>query len=169
MKTKLISTLMTLMFIFTLAPSAMADSAGYTKASYKTERIDRSIKDASGNVLFEYWYDKIVLTDDNENAKKINEQINADCEKFFTEYSDMDTTYMNPQNKFYSTMKSEVTQSDNGILSISLTGDYYVGQHPSLIIPKESAMSFNLRTGEKLKLSDVLSMSETEAKTYVKS
>ena len=171
MKAKLISTIMALTFIVSSFGTVTLADAGYTKANYKIERVDNSQKKPNGEVYYEIWYDKVVLTDDNEIARKINAEINAACEQFLAVDSDMLNSYNDVAHyatePFYDKMSSEVTQSDNGILSIKLTQEHFVGQH--YLIPFERAMSFNLRTGEKLRLTDVLSMNENEAKDYIKS
>lgn len=168
MKTKLLCAIMAVtLALSSIGTLALADS-GYTKANYKIERVDKSTKDANGS--YELWYDKVVLTDDNEIAKKINEQIEADCQSFFEANEYDPYSYNFPHDPFYCKTTSEVTQSENGILSIRLAENINVGQSENFsAITFESAMSFNLRTGEKLKLTDVLSMNETEAEDYIKS
>ena len=145
-------------------------------AEVTLQREDHSVKDEDGNVVVDYYYDMAVLTetDDNPQFEKINQTLQEECNSFFAENGDMQDSYeVVPDERkqelveapFRCITTGQISCNQNGILSVKLTEEWYMGGVYNVNYHGEN---FDLETGERLELTDWFSMSEEETLEYLK-
>lgn len=145
-------------------------------AEVTLQKEDRSIKDENGNVVIEYYYDKAVLegAENNPQFSNINQMLQEDCDSFFSENGDMKEEYeVVPDERkqelveypFQCITTGEISFNQNGILSVKLMEEWYMGGVYNVNYHGEN---FDLETGERLELTDCFSMSEEETLEYLR-
>lgn len=132
-----------------------------TTEGYRIVRWDRSARNEDGSSGMDYWFDYVVLEGDSEAIRKINEYIYADAEVYMTKISDPSATMRDPANNTfigYCIAESHVTFFENGLLSINVNTDEYLGGNTSHA--DSYGLFFNLNTGEKAALVDLTGLDE---------
>lgn len=151
-----------------IIPSSASAAAYVSSANYTIERIDRSLYDPSGSLKLSQYFDKVVLTDSSDNARRINELITRESDAFLADAQgniDMVAEYP-PSEPYSNNATAEVTNNSDGILSIKMTADWYMG---GVYNTNVYGLNYNLNAGEELELTDVFSLSVNEIENYLKS
>lgn len=135
-------------------------------ASATLEREDRSIKNEAGEVLVDYYYDKLVLEETRPEYSEINRLAQEACDTFFDNLSeeDIDTEMASPEYPFLNTGSGTITCNENGVLSVKLEFEWFMGGVYNVDF---SGLNFDLQTGKELELTDIFSMGEDELLQYL--
>lgn len=140
-------------------------------AKCKLERVDESITDENGNVGVSWFFDKLVIEDSNPAAKIINADMEQKTSEFFSESKTQEITeyynniYDSQYNQaFLNTAEGEVSYNSNGIISVSYVQDWFMG---GVHNRNYDGFTYDLNTGGRLSLADLLSGSEAEVLTSV--
>ena len=135
-------------------------------ASATLEREDRSIKNEAGEVLVDYYYDKLVLEETRPEYSEINRLAQEACDTFFDNLSeeDIDTEMASPEYPFLNTGSGTITCNENGVLSVKLEFEWFMG---GVHNANFSGLNFDLQTGKELELTDIFSMGEDELLQYL--
>lgn len=147
-----------------------------TEAEVTFYREDRSLKDSQGDVVILYYFDQAVLENSEmyKQFSEINRLIQQDCEQFFSENGTMDDWYESVPDERKQELKEcpylciatgNITCNQNGILSICLLEEWCMG---GVYNTNYSGESFNLETGERLRIEELFSMGEQETLEYLK-
>lgn len=131
---------------------------------YSVYRDDRSEYNDDGTVKTKAYYDRIILEGEEKSIQKINKALEEHCEAFFE-----DRPESRPEEGYFLEtyfVEKEVMQNGNGYISIKGYGYamYAMGAHGSDIISGET---YNLSTGEEVKLTDLFEMEENELNQYL--
>ena len=127
-------------------------------------RWDRSYINAEGKKQMTYYFDYPVLHSEEEAHKRINEAVYRKVEAFMTEMTQeqIETPVMSvfntPTDCIY-TMESRVCHNGEGVLSLMYTSNYYMGGNHS--IKDRHAVTYSLRTGEEINLTQLTNMDES--------
>lgn len=131
---------------------------------------DKNVLDeASGEEYYTVTFDRVLLEERTEACKKINRQIQAACIEFLSDpivekNKESAQAAYRAFGAFQHTAKATVKENNN-ILTITLDiTDYLGGMHP---LQQTEILNFNLKTGEKLELEDVFSISGVELRIYL--
>ena len=140
-------------------------------ADYKLERIDESIKDENGNIGFSWFFDKLVIEGTNPAADIINADMDKVSSEFFSDSKRQQITeyfnnYYNSEynQAFLDTAEGEVSYNANGIISVNYTYNWFMG---GVFNRNYDGFTYDLNTGERVSLADLLSGSEAEVLTSV--
>lgn len=135
-------------------------------AEYKLERIDESMKDENGNIGVSWFFDKLVIDDSNPAAKIINADMEQKTSEFFSESKTQEITeyfnniYDSEYNQaFLNTAEGEVSYNANGIISVNYMYKWFMG---GVFNGNYDGFTYDLNTGGRLFLADLLSGSEAE-------
>ncbi|MDO4816337.1 MAG: hypothetical protein Q4A83_07050 [Bacillota bacterium] len=137
----------------------------------KLERVDESITDENGNVGVSWFFDKLVIEDSNPAAKIINADMEQKTSEFFADSKRQEITeyfnniYDSQYNQaFLNTAEGEVSYNSNGIISVSYVQDWFMG---GVHNRNYDGCTYDLNTGGRLSLADLLSGSEAEVLTSI--
>lgn len=140
-------------------------------AKCKLERVDESITDENGNIGLSWFFDKLVIEGTNPAADIINADMDKVSSEFFSDSKRQQITeyfnnYYNSEynQAFLNTAEGEVSYNSNGIISVSYVQDWFMG---GVFNRNYDGFTYNLNTGERLSLADLLSGSEAEVLTSV--
>ncbi len=140
-------------------------------ADYKLERIDESIKDENGNIGLSWFFDKLVIEGTNPAADIINADMDKVSSEFFSDSKRQQITeyfnnYYNSEynQAFLDTAEGEVSYNANGIISVNYTYNWFMG---GVFNRNYDGFTYDLNTGERVSLADLLSGSEAEVLTSV--
>lgn len=129
-----------------------------SKAKTTTKKVT-SINKKYGKIKVESYYKKVVLKGTSKAVKAINKEIQKDCTEFLkggellVDYAEQDSAYCQTSVTYSNTAVSKVTYNKNGIISIKVTTEWYAGGSSNT---NEYGMTFNLKTGKKLSLNQVI-------------
>lgn len=149
-----------------------------TRANVKIIKDDRPIKDSNGRWVVDRYYEKVVLEESNSKFKAINNLIQNDCDAFFAEHSELDSTDfdndpwlpMAPEpigedDRYFYFSHADVKTNNDGILSIMLEQDWCMG---GVRDTSYHGLNYNLNTGTEMKLPEVFSISEIQILDYLR-
>ena len=169
MKRKILCIILAMMAVLGLTGAGVSAKENIYSVDYTIEHIDTSLYDASGNLIYERYYDKVIVLGESDVAKRINEQIQADYDEYLKFHSDGEAfarEYASANRVFKNFVKSEVVTNTAGIFSIKQTVGYYEGGMHD--VDGYDGLNFNLQTGEKLTAPEALRKSKAEAEQYLK-
>lgn len=137
---------------------------------YTIKRYDDSLME-NGSVKLKQYYDLVQVSGNSDAARKMNEAIKADLNKYVQEVMGcLDLAQKLPpvQDNFYykNTHDAEVTKNSGGQFSVKVSWDWFMG---NLVDNGYVGFNFDSSTGEPLSLTDVFQMSEMETEKYIKS
>ncbi|BCN31802.1 PdaC/SigV domain-containing protein [Anaeromicropila herbilytica] len=162
--------LIALMLIITI-PTTMV-SADNKAASYSIKTVKETLKNDKGDIIAVISYEQPALKGNNQAITKINQSIKNDCTKTFKQYKDNLFEYAKiasnagdlQGSKYYCTTKCEVTYNGKATISFKMTMSWYAGG----VSNKSSyGLTYNVKTGKKLALTNVVKGSSTEIKNKV--
>lgn len=128
---------------------AQTDSAEYT-----IERQDRSVTNKDGSTALSRYFDLVQLTGDTPEIQAINDSLNGHCEEFFAENSGDVPLEKRADDVWLNTMDAAVTQNGDGLLSVNMTRNWYMG---GVANTDYQGYTYDLSTGEELGLADLTS------------
>lgn len=137
---------------------------------YTIKRYDDSLME-NGSVKLKQYYDLVQVSGNSDAARKMNEAIKADLNKYVQEVMGcLDLAQKLPpvQDNFYykNTHDAEVTKNSGGQFSVKISWDWFMG---NLVDNGYVGFNFDSSTGEPLSLTDVFQMSEMKTEKYIKS
>ena len=169
MNRKILCTVLSILAVLSFMGAGVFANENIYSADYTIERIDTSLYDASGKLIYERYYDKVTVLGESEAIKKINQQIQADYDEYLRFHSDGEEFAREHTSTFgraKNFVKAEVVTNTAGILSIKRTVGYYMGGMHD--VDGYGGLNFNLQTGEKLSAPEALRKSKGEAEKYLK-
>lgn len=151
------------------------DAEAASKAKYTYQKVDKSKSYDSGRVKAKVYYKKAVLKGKSSAVKKINKAITKDCNifiksqsaKYIKEYakSCAESGYLKDEKIEYCYYAdSKVTYNKNGVISIKVKTYWYAG---GVVNTDVYGLNYSLKTGNKLKLTNVCSGSKSSIKNAV--
>lgn len=159
--------LMTVLLVLVFSAFGKTDTQAASKAKYSYKKVDYSKKYRS--VKAHVSYKKPVLKGKSSAIKKINKAIKKDCNKFLKQKNDLyfyaknDAEYGRKAD-YYLEAKSKVTYNKKGIISIRVTTYWFAG---GVSNTGEYGLVYSLKTGKRLKLTDVCKDSSKKIKARV--
>lgn len=142
------------------------------RAKYEFVRVDNSPTDEDGVVLVDWYFDKLVIKTPGKAADKINADMDELCDEFFSDdmreaiseaAKDYDYEY---GNRHLYTVTAEVSYNKNGIICASYHSEFFLG---ATFTGSYWGIVYDLDTGDRLGLAELLGVSESEALALVKS
>lgn len=143
-------------------------------ATYSVETVQETLNGDNGEPIATISYEKPVLVGESEEINIINQSIENDCKKMFDEYKDRlfsyaQTDYDNKTEDniyyfHYYTSACEITNNNNGVISLKMTSEWYAGGVSST---NYYGLTYSLETGKALSLADVVEGSSSEIKERV--
>ena len=135
---------------------------------YDVVLADNSIVNENGDILVRRTYEKVVLLWDDAACGSINALIEADCEVFLEnsqyltveDYEEMIERGDYGYDTFIGIGSVTVTHNQNGIFSFQVAEEHYQG---GVYNVNYYGHTYDLTTGEEVKLADLLGMPEDEA------
>ena len=135
-------------------------------AEYKFERIDESIQEESGNVAVAWYFDKLVIGNSTPAAAIINADMDEKSAEFFSDSKKEEITgYYNDHynseygDQYLNTAEGAVAYNNAGVISVNYTYDWFMGGVHNI---NYDGFTYDLNTGEKLYLADLLDGSDAE-------
>ena len=135
-------------------------------AAYQFDRVDQSIQNESGETVVQWFFDKLVITDETPAAERINADMEENVSSFFDESMRQQITEYAAiardsaaDKSFFNTAAGELSYNDDGIISARYTYNWFMGGVHNL---NYDGFTYDLNTGEKLYLADLLPGSEEE-------
>lgn len=144
----------------------LADSA-----DYEIQKEDRSLQNKNGDMLVEHTYDRVVLLGNAPAYESINAYILEDCEGFFSANAsymnefDLEELFNVGYGGFLCTAGASVVNNQNGIFSIRIVLDWYMG---GVHNGDYYGLTYNLYTGEPVKLEDLSDLPAEEFEQLLK-
>lgn len=141
----------------------------YDSAEYKTEKDDVSFDNHNSNLYLTQYFERIVLTDENEKFRNINALIKEKSDAFLAEAKENEA--FTTDEKFITNMQyvnhhtANVTKNSDGIISIKMTATKFMGGVYNM---DTYGLNYDLNTGEELSLTTVLDMSKNDALEYLR-
>lgn len=139
------------------------------KARYTIKRY-REVKEYS-KIKTNYIFDKPILKGKSNAIKKINRSLEKEYKKSWDDKETIQDTakemskYSSTRKiRLYTTDKCKVTYNGKGIISFCYYSEWYAGGVNNTY---HYGLSYDLKTGRKLQLSDVVSGSKTQIKTKI--
>lgn len=129
------------------AADALTGSAEYT-----IERQDRSVANKDGSTALSRYFDLVQLTGDTPEIQAINDSLNGHCEEFFAENSGDVPLEKRADDLWLNTMDAAVTQNGDGLLSVNMTRNWYMG---GVANTDYLGYTYDLSTGETVGLADL--------------
>ncbi|SCJ58354.1 Protein of uncharacterised function (DUF3298) [uncultured Flavonifractor sp.] len=129
------------------AADALTGSAEYT-----VERQDRSVANKDGSTALSRYFDLVQLTGDTPEIQAINDSLNGHCEEFFAENSGDVPLEKRADDVWLNTMDAAVTQNGDGLLSVNMTRNWYMG---GVANTDYLGYTYDLSTGETVGLADL--------------
>lgn len=161
-----------LVLIIVIAIPSTVIKAKSQAATYSIKTVKETRKNDKGEALAVISYEKLILDGDLEAFKKINQSIKKDCDRMFKEYKENLFEYAQIDYEagtkknidYYCRFKTAVTYNKNDMISLKITMTWYAGG----VSNKSSyGLTYNLKTGDKLKVSDVLEGSSSDIKKKI--
>ena len=136
--------------------------------AYESVLVDNSIRNENGDILVRREYVKIVLVGGDPACEAINAQIEADCESFlgsdlYWTVEELEETLDSAgygYDAFCSTADATVVHNGDGFISIRIGTDWFMG---GVFNHNFYGLTYDLTTGEKAKIEDVMGLSADEA------
>lgn len=146
------------------APSEEVVSPESAQASL--ERVDASVKNEEGQVILQWYYDKLVLEPDTPAFEEINRQAQELCAAYFenTDPGDTPLDTVDPEYPYMNLTAGEITYNQNGVISVRMDSSFYMG---GVFNQDHYGVNFNLETGEKLQLTEVFTLEKDELLSYL--
>lgn len=125
---------------------------------YKIIRQDQSYYDEAGDILINLYYDQVQILGDNPALSMINEAIENDYNTVLPisereKYTDfIQNPQLSTEHPFCNTTSAEVTYNQDGILSIAMTTEWYMG---GVSARDYYGLNYNIYTGDELTLTDL--------------
>lgn len=139
---------------------AQTDSAEYT-----IERQDRSVSNKDGSTSLSRYYDLVRLTGDTPEIQAINDSLNGHCDEFFKENSGDVPLEKRADDLWLNTMDAAVTQNGDGLLSVNMTRNWYMG---GVANTDYLGYTYDLSTGETVGLADLTSQNHDTLTTTLR-
>lgn len=147
------------------------DSDFIDSVEYTVETTDHSIVDNDAAFLYLY-YDAVQIKDDIPNKDDINAAIVQYCENVFERNGGIESLLENAksplctiESPFECTVSSEVTNNSEGIFSIIMTTNWYMG---GVFDYGYGCFTYDLNEGKAVEISSLLNMSEEAAAELMK-
>lgn len=151
------------------------DAQAASKAKYSYQKVDVSQTYDSGRVKATVYYKKPVLKGKSSAINKINKSITKDCNNFiysesakslceYAKYEAEEGNLKNEKIEYYFYANTKVTYNNKGIISIKVKTYWYAGGVSNTDV---YGLNYSLKTGKKLKLTNVCSGSKTSVKKAV--
>ena len=151
-----------------------ATSVSAAAAKYSIKSVEASLTGDKGETIATISYQKPVLKGESKEVKLINQSIEKDCKRIFDEHKDNLFTYAQgdynnrtadfPYELHYCTYGCEMTKNSNDIISFKITWKWYAGGVSST---DHYGLTYSLKTGKALNLTDVVAGSTSEIKKKV--
>ena len=165
------------MLIVLLLTSAACERVKAMDTSYEIQTVGTPDRNEAGEIIGDCHYQKLVFTNTNKNLSKINAYIEQACNTFFANGSGKDyQDYLAevPAERlgelvdypYKSTEDIENVFLTDSYVSIQMKSFWYCG---GVANTNYSGASYDLKTGEPFKISDLLSGSEEDILSTVKS
>ncbi len=145
------------------------DNSTIENVNYKIEKDDVSFYNKDRNLTLTQYFEKIIITDKGKNFDNINSEIQKESDKFIVQAKEneafiADEGYASDMH-YTNTHSAKVFLNNDGILSIKMVTQWYMGGvHNS----DEYGLNFDLNTGKKLSIENILNMSRGDAEKYIK-
>ena len=160
----------------TVAASEVTEPAVLDSAEFEVQRTDNSFRNASGNVLVEIYYDKVVLLGDTPELAAINALTEQDCGAFLNadpkalfgsaeETEDFLKNMGMDYGELFYTASASVTHNAGGIFSIRITTDWFMG---GVFNEDHYGLTYDLRTGDAVTLESLSELPREEFTQQVK-
>lgn len=149
-------------------PTMKADAA--SKARTTTKKVT-DVNKKYGKITVQSYYKKVVLKGNSKAVKKINKAIQKDCKEFLkgsdllVDYAKSDKAYCKYPTTYLNEAVSKVTYNNKNVISIKVTTDWYAG---GKYYTDEYGMTYSLKTGKKLTLNQVCSVSSSKIASTLK-
>lgn len=145
-----------------------------SKAKYSYKKVDKTKLYYNGTKYStaKVYFKKAVLKGNSKRIKKINKAITKECNRFLNsestkrlyEYTKTATYESNSYVEYYYYAESKVTYNKNGIISIKITTYWCAGGVGNV---DTYGLTFNLKTGKQLYLTDVCNGTPNKIKQRV--
>lgn len=144
-----------------------SEPARLETAVYDTQRMDLSVRNSSGEIMAELYYDLITLSSSGDGVDKINQTLNAEYQEYKTNCQGITAERLSeePFLPYFNTRDSVVSHNEGGIFSVIFTDNWYWGGVHNINYYGDT---FDLNSGERLGIKDLLSVDETIISTYLK-
>ncbi len=137
----------------------------YETINYQITREDSSVKDASGNILIENYYDLVQVDADTEAEKTISDFLQEDYQDYLDTRAWNDIgTLPDDWDPPVSTVETTVTNNAEGIFSVVFYQWLYDGNAGG---EELYGLTFSMETGEKLSIRDLTDLSDDELLTAI--
>lgn len=140
-------------FIGDCTKTQAASSAQYT---YKTYDKSKTYKGKKSTIKDVEKYKRVILKGDSAAVKKINQVLKEACDAKVKEmpagYAKNDADHMSYGGEYSNIYTSKVTYNENGVISIMVSYEWYQGGVADYGC---DCYTFDLTTGDQLKLTDV--------------
>lgn len=163
---RLVTCMMIMLISMTLLEnSSKAFAASVTKVEYKMKKASETFKDKDGKLRGVIYFQYPVLSGDSEAIKKINDVLKADSKAFLQsesaqnlkEYAqgaiENNAFYSDDEQYYYKTI-CKLTYQDNSVIGLHMKECWYAG---GVYNQTDYGYTFDLASGEKLGLADVIS------------
>ncbi len=138
-------------------------------ANVNIERIDNSIYNESGEKVCDIYFDKATIEPVRDKDTTINKLIEKNENEFLNLHNDEREDIIRDSKligvKFSDTMSAEITNNDNGILSIRYTQDYMMGGVHSI---EHTGVIYDLKTGKEAELENIFNINAELLSEYFK-
>ena len=140
-------------FVGDCTKTQAASSAQYT---YKTYDKSKTYKGKKSTIKDVEKYKRVILKGDSAAVKKINQVLKEACDAKVKEmpagYAKNDADHMSYGGEYSNIYTSKVTYNENGVISIMVSYEWYQGGVADYGC---DCYTFDLTTGDQLKLTDV--------------
>lgn len=150
--------LFSVMILFLVGDCTKVDAASKAQYTYKTYDKSKTYKGKKSTIKDVEKYKRVILKGDSDAVKKINQVLKELCDAKVNEmpvgYAKNDADNMGYDGEYSNIYTSKVTYNANGVISIMISYEWYQG---GVADYGSDCYTFDLTTGEQLKLTDVCS------------
>ena len=149
--------------------AATEESIPAGSAAYSIDQVDCSyIDEATNEPLIRLTYDRVVITGSVGGAAEINRQVMEGFEDYKARREEigtyLDTPFLTVESPVFYTVSAEVTHNSGNIFCIKYGEDWFMGGVHNFDL---SAETYDLETGKKLTLADIIPEQEAQLRQYV--
>ena len=148
--------LFSVMVLFLVGDCLKTDAASTAQYTYKTYDKSQTYKGKKSTIKDVERYKRVVLQGDSDAVKKINQVLEKLCDEKVKEMpldnAKNDADNMEYDGEYSNIYTSRVTYNANGVISIVISYEWYQG---GVADYGSDGYTFDLTTGEQLKLTDV--------------
>lgn len=147
--------LFSVMVLFLVGDPAQAHAATKAEYTYKTYDKSKTYKGKKSTIKDIEKYKRVILKGDSKAVKKINKVLKAECDAKLagmpTGNAERDVDMLGFDIEYSNIYTSKVTYNDNGVISIRINYEWFQG---GTVNYGCDCYTFDLTTGERLKLTD---------------